>query len=246
MKYLLVLCIFQFISRADQTVARFVGNGYAREAYRVDAERFTIVFIEQRAREFVAKYLDAPFARMEMSVDEGARMYGGKGIYGVNEENYFYRLQKLLEHTKAGTDNIASLVKVGPAAVLRIRKNGKVSVMRLTRGYEMPGANAAVEILLVAPLVQMNSVTGVQVFARTTGDVSSDRAFELAESIAKLRPCFDVRVVLRADAYFGTEDLFPFIYPFDTAITHPTREGFRRAKQANGRARHCEPPSRSR
>ena len=233
MRFTLILLTCASFAHADAVLVRFIDNRFVREAVRLEPQHFTISSIEQRAREFLRRYSAMPFARLEMSIDEGAARYGEKGTSHVNEENYYYRLGKLFEHKSPGAASIASLVKIGRAALLRIRRHGQVTVVHLTPRHHLPGTKNGVEILHIEPMFSFDSVSGIEVFARTKdGGITKHRALQLAESISTLQPCLEVAVALRGDPWFITAPSFPWVYPFDHKIMYPTPERYRSGADA--------------
>jgi len=215
---------------ADELVASFAGNGYVREAWIVSREAFTTKGLQERARAFLGRHAPATFGRLEISVGPGVRFYSHKGVDHETVESYFYGLQHVFRDGVQAYGDIASLIKVGPSAVLRIRQGGKVSTINVgEEGAPMPGAAAGFEILHFGPLFNRGSVEGVEVFVRSRNQVTEEALKKLAKELRHLRPQLRIQVIARMDPWFITHPGFPFLYPFDDPVLVPSPEAYRRS-----------------
>jgi hypothetical protein len=213
----------------DQQIASFITKSYAREAVIVPESAFIVEGIVERGKEFIRKYSATPFARLELSHGPGARFYGSKGIDHVNVENYFHRLEHGFPGGAQTYGDIASVIKIGRSAVVRIRKNG--SVLSIPIGYPstpMPGVLQGFEILHFAPLFRSNAVDGIEVFVRSKQLPTPEGMRKLAEQLWTVDRNLTIRVLARKDSWFITHPSFPFIYAFDDPVSIPTRKEYQR------------------
>jgi hypothetical protein len=214
---------------AEEQVTSIRGNGYVEEAWIVPPEAFTIEGLRKRARSFIQRHAASAFVQLEVSVGPGVRFYGGKGTNHVPIENYFYRLHHIYPDGVEAYGDIASLIKIGRAAVLRIRKGGRVySIDVGGDGFPMPGSAAGFQILHIGPQFNRGTVDGVEVFVRCHKRMTQGAVTKLARELRVLNPLLRVWVIARTDAWFVTEPRFPFLYAFDDPVMVPTLEEYRR------------------
>jgi hypothetical protein len=214
---------------ADEQVTSIRGNGYVEEAWIVPPEAFTIEGLRERARSFIQRHAGSAFVQLEFSVGPGVRFYGGKGTVHVPIENYFYRLHHTYPDGVEAYGDIASLIKIGRAAVLRIRKGGRVYTIDVGGdGFPMPGSAAGFQILHIAPQFDRDTIEGVEVFVRSRERIRQRAVAKLARELRVLNPLLRVWVFARTDAWFVTAPTFPFLYAFDDPVMVPTLEEYRR------------------
>jgi hypothetical protein len=218
------------VSGADERVSSITANGFVSEAWIVPAEAFTTERLQERARAFLRSHATASFGQLELSVGPGVRFYGGKGTDHVSVENYFYRLHFAYPDGVQAYGDIACLIKIGRSAILRIRKDGRVSAFNVSdAAFPLPGSAEGYEILHLAPLFFRRSVVGVEVFIRSRGGMTREGVRKLAKELRVLRPQLRIWVFARTDAWFVTHPGFPFLYAFDDPVMVPTLEEYQRS-----------------
>lgn len=225
------LCLAASLN-GDDLLVSFKDEHYVREVVSVSQERFTEVEVMRKAQAFLDTYRSITFARLDIAPDDAGKWLSGKGGDDLTLENFFYRLKDLRTRTPHLFDSVASLIKVGHSAVLRMRNEGRVKHITLNSSAA-PAIDILgdPEILFIAPLFESTRVSGIEVFARTRQEPTKEIALDLAKAVARLKPEFEVFVLLRADPWFPLSSGFPFVYPFDEHIKDPTEAEYRKGCQ---------------
>lgn len=113
------------IITAQKPVVSIHERAYVHEAYIVSEKEFTLPAVRLQAMRFLSRNRSATFGKLELSSGPGVRFCSGKGGDHVSIENYFYRVSNVYPDGVKAYGNIASLLKVGPEAILRVRLKGE-------------------------------------------------------------------------------------------------------------------------
>lgn len=214
-------------SGQPRTIVR--SDHFVHEVAEVERSEFTPQRLQKRAREFGERYKTVEFAKLLIGTGPEMKDYVGKGATHQTVESYFYQLPLAFPEGLRTWPRLAMVIKVGPAVLLRVRDEGRVTVtVVLGDRAALPGMAKGYEILDFAPKYDPPElISGAEVFVRTRHMPTQSEVESIADALCGIRPGWRFHVFARQDSWFIQHVMFPFLYAFDEGYKLPTREEYR-------------------
>ena len=152
----------------------------------------------------------------------------------------------LLKRWGTACPEVREALQIGPAIVERSVDRECRTKRVVLLGEKDPllrridGAEVEILHIVFQPVERSENTWGrrlisLQFYVRTQADVSIDLARQLLVEMKQLSGMPEIIVVLRNDAWFIEDSLFPVIYPFDGPVKHiPTKEEYQTSQAVCG------------